>query len=86
MRNCLLGNMWGITAVVVSLLPEKRHRQYFEVDILGANGHSCYADGYIKDADMGGDNKQVGVVIDEDTSDQCLLSFKMQGRQLRLDI
>lgn len=77
-----VGNNGGSTLTIT----EKRHRQYFEVDILGANGHSCYADGYIRDADMSGDNKQIGVVIDEDTSDQCLLSFKMQGHQLRLDV
>ncbi|GGZ98290.1 hypothetical protein GCM10007162_13230 [Ignatzschineria ureiclastica] len=73
----------GSSALTIT---EKRHRQYFEVDILGANGHSCYADGYIKDADMIQNNEQIGVVIDEDTPDQCLLSFKMQGNQLRLDV
>lgn len=67
-------------------ITEKRHQQYFEVDILGANGHSCYADGYIKGTDMSNNSEQIGVVIDEDTPDQCLLSFKMQGNQLRLDI
>ncbi len=66
----------GLSTLTIT---EKRYRQYFEVDILGANGHSCYADGYLN-------NEQVGIVLDDDGENQCLLSFKMQGQRLKLDI
>lgn len=69
------GEYIGNGAVTITETPQ---HQYFEIMILGGNGHSCYAEGYLN-------QQQIGVVMGENPIDQCLLKFDVQGNRLTLD-